>query len=83
MPERALLSIVIPTYNEEANVPRVYERLDAVLGQLDVDAEIIFSVDPSTDRTEQVIRELNARIRASRCSGSRGGSASRRRRSPG
>ena len=50
--ERALLSIVIPTYNEEANVPRVYERLDAVLGQLDVDAEIIFCVDPSTDRTE-------------------------------
>ena len=27
VPERALLSIVIPTYNEEANVPRVYERL--------------------------------------------------------
>jgi glycosyltransferase involved in cell wall biosynthesis len=54
-----LLSIVIPTYNEEANVPRVYERLDAVLGQLDVDAEIIFSLDPSTDRTEEVIRELH------------------------
>jgi len=61
VPERALLSIVIPTYNEEANVPRVYERLNAVLGRLDVDAEIIFSVDPSTDRTEHAIRELNAR----------------------
>ena len=61
VPERALLSIVIPTYNEEANVPRVYERLDAVLRQLDVDAEIIFSVDPSTDRTEHAIREINER----------------------
>jgi len=30
VPERALLSVVIPTYNEEANVPRVYERLNAV-----------------------------------------------------
>ena len=60
VPERALLSVVIPTYNEEANVPRVYERLNAVLGRLDVDAEIIFSVDPSTDRTEHAIRELNA-----------------------
>ena len=58
MPE---LSIVIPTYNEEANIQRVYERLRAVLEQLDVEGEIIFSVDPSTDGTEQVIRELHRR----------------------
>lgn len=61
MSEPALLSIVIPTYNEEANVPKLYERLAPVLERLDVDAEIIFSVDPSTDRTEQVIRELHDR----------------------
>ena len=61
MSERTLLSIVIPTYNEEANVPRIYERLVDVLLRLDMDAEIIFSVDPSTDRTEQVIGELHRR----------------------
>jgi glycosyltransferase involved in cell wall biosynthesis len=59
--ERTLLSIVIPTYNEEANIPRIYERLVDVLQRLDVDAEIIFSVDPSTDGTEQVIGELHRR----------------------
>jgi glycosyltransferase involved in cell wall biosynthesis len=52
--ERTLLSIVIPTYSEQANVPRSCERLVDVLHRLDVDAEITCRVDPSTDRTEQV-----------------------------
>jgi dolichol-phosphate mannosyltransferase len=56
-----LLSIVVPTYNEERSLPLLHERLDGVLRGLDVDAEIIFCVDPSTDRTEQVIRELHER----------------------
>jgi polyisoprenyl-phosphate glycosyltransferase len=55
---RELLSIVIPAYNEEANVNRVYERLRKILDGLELDWEIIFSVDPSTDRTEQLILEL-------------------------
>jgi dolichol-phosphate mannosyltransferase len=53
-----MLSIVIPTYNEEENVGAVYERLSKIMGQLDVDWELIFSVDPCTDRTEELIREL-------------------------
>jgi dolichol-phosphate mannosyltransferase len=56
-----LLSIVIPTYNEEGNVERTYERLAEVLDQIGLDWEIIFSVDPSTDRTEELILELRAR----------------------
>jgi polyisoprenyl-phosphate glycosyltransferase len=56
------LSVVIPTYKEEANVDRVYERLSAVLDGLGLDWwEIIFALDPSPDRTEQLIVELNAR----------------------
>jgi dolichol-phosphate mannosyltransferase len=53
-----MLSIVIPAYNEEDNVPRVYERLAATLDGLDYDWEVIFSVDPSTDRTEKAILDL-------------------------
>jgi dolichol-phosphate mannosyltransferase len=53
-----MLSIVIPAYNEQDNVGSVYERLSKIMGQLDVDWELIFSVDPCTDRTEELIREL-------------------------
>jgi dolichol-phosphate mannosyltransferase len=53
-----LLSIVVPTYNEEANVRALYERLSATLRGAGVDYELIFAVDPSTDRTEQEILAL-------------------------
>ncbi len=55
---RKKLSLVIPVYNEEGNVEAVYERVSKVLDSTDLDCEIIFSADPSTDRTEQIIREL-------------------------
>jgi dolichol-phosphate mannosyltransferase len=65
------LSIVIPAYNEEANVARVYERISAILDELDVDWELIFSVDPCTDRTEELIvalREGDPRVKMLRFS---------------
>lgn len=55
---RAMLSVVIPAYNEQENIARVYERLTDVMGPLDVDWELIFSVDPCSDRTEELILEL-------------------------
>jgi dolichol-phosphate mannosyltransferase len=61
MPERQMLSIVIPVYNEESNVPRVYERLAEVMSDIDLDWELIFSADPSTDRTDETILELRER----------------------
>ncbi|HEX3433937.1 MAG TPA: glycosyltransferase family 2 protein [Solirubrobacteraceae bacterium] len=65
------LSIVIPAYNEESNVERVYERLSPVLSALALEWEIIFSVDPSTDRTEEMIvglRERDPRVKMLRFS---------------
>ena len=58
---RQLLSIVVPAYNEEDNVVPVFERLHEVLGPLDLRWELIFAVDPCTDRTEQRIAELRER----------------------
>jgi glycosyltransferase involved in cell wall biosynthesis len=55
---RQLLSIVVPAYNEQENVRTVYERLSAVLEPMDLDWELIFSVDPCTDSTEERILEL-------------------------
>jgi len=57
---RGLLSVVVPAFNEEANVDNVYERLCSVLESLAMDWELIFSVDPCTDRTEELILALRA-----------------------
>jgi polyisoprenyl-phosphate glycosyltransferase len=55
------VSVIIPAYREEANIEPVYERLAGVFEPLAVDWELIFSVDPSPDRTEELILELRKR----------------------
>jgi polyisoprenyl-phosphate glycosyltransferase len=57
---KRVLSIVVPAYNEQDNISRVYERLVRSLEALELDWELIFSVDPCTDRTEDLILELCA-----------------------
>jgi len=59
MPARELVSVVIPCLNEEDNIRPLYERLAPTLEQASVDFELIFSIDPSTDRTEELVRELH------------------------
>ena len=56
-----LLSIVVPVYNEENGIKPFLDRTEAVCEKLGCKYEIIFSLDPSTDRTEEVIRENMAR----------------------
>ncbi len=56
-----MVSVIIPAYREEANIEPVYERLAGVFAPLDVDWELIFSVDPSPDRTEELILKLRQR----------------------
>jgi glycosyltransferase involved in cell wall biosynthesis len=55
------VSVVVPAFNEEENVERAYARLAKVLDGLAVDWELIFSVDPSRDRTEELILGLRRR----------------------
>jgi glycosyltransferase involved in cell wall biosynthesis len=70
-----MLSIVIPARNEEENIEPLYSRLAAVLDAIDEECEIIFSIDPSTDRTEELVGALCERdrrvrmLRFSRCFG--------------
>jgi glycosyltransferase involved in cell wall biosynthesis len=52
------LSVVVPAYNEEANVDKVYGRVRDVLDGLGLTWELIFCLDPSTDRTEELILSL-------------------------
>jgi polyisoprenyl-phosphate glycosyltransferase len=51
------LSIVIPVFNEERNIPELLSRLRAVL-EGSVDFEIVFVNDGSTDGTFELLREL-------------------------
>src|SRR3954469_9583502 len=55
-----LLSIVVPVYKEEKNVPEFLRRIRPILAGVTEDYEIIFSLDPSPDRTEDVILEQRA-----------------------
>ena len=54
---KRMLSIVIPAYNEQDNLRRMYARLTSVLACVELEWEVIFCVDPCTDRTEDLILE--------------------------
>ncbi len=52
------LTIIIPIYNEEKNIPVLYERLMPVLNKLNVSYEIIFVNDGSKDSSILLINQL-------------------------
>src|SRR6185437_373227 len=56
-------SLVLPIYNEEAVLPVLLRRLDALLGELDGPAEVIFVDDGSTDASP-IVLEARARTDA-------------------
>ena len=58
------LSIIVPVYKEESNVPEFIRKMTPILGALTPSYEIIFALDPSPDKTEEVI--LDARSHDSR-----------------
>jgi len=55
------LSVVIPLYNEEENVPVLYEKLKETLDPLGKEYEILFIDDGSTDRTLSILEEIQSK----------------------
>lgn len=53
------LSVVIPIYNEEANIHLLHQRLRAVLEGMDVGWEMIFVNDGSRDRSLELVCALS------------------------
>jgi glycosyltransferase involved in cell wall biosynthesis len=60
------LSVVIPVYNEEDNLPLLWPELRGVLDGLTLSYEVVFVDDGSRDRSAEIIRafrEADARVR--------------------
>ena len=54
------ISIVIPLYNEDESLPELYSWIERVMNKNDYSFEVIFINDGSTDRSWQVIQELQS-----------------------
>lgn len=60
------ISVVVPVYNEEKNVPEFLDRITPLLEGFAREYEIVFAMDPSEDRTEEIISAAalqNSRIK--------------------
>jgi glycosyltransferase involved in cell wall biosynthesis len=60
------LSVVLPVYNEEDNLPVLWPELRAVLDGLQIDYEIVFVDDGSHDRSADIVRsfrDIDPRVR--------------------
>lgn len=57
-----LLSIVIPVYNEEENLPLLIERLEKALNDIPLEYEILFTNDGSKDRSLEILQKFFDRL---------------------
>lgn len=55
------LSVVIPVFNEESNLPPLYDRLKAALDAYGTPHELLFIDDGSIDNSFRVLKELHER----------------------
>ena len=58
---RPRYSFVVPIYNEEGTLPELERRLRGLLDRLDGDAEVILVDDGSSDRSAELLDDVNAR----------------------
>jgi len=58
MDREAMISLVIPVYNEEANLPHLVERLRSVMQKMGKSYEIIFVDDGSRDNTLSILKSF-------------------------
>ncbi len=54
-----MISIIIPCYNEQESLPIFYKKVTAVLKTLDMDYELLFVNDGSSDNTLEELRCLS------------------------
>ena len=55
------ISVIIPIYNEEGNIPLLHERLSKVMKGIGVSYELVFVNDGSADKSMEMIKEYAAK----------------------
>ncbi|BBI99786.1 glycosyl transferase family 2 [Ferrigenium kumadai] len=58
VPSTALISVIVPAYNEAEVLPEFHRRLSQTLSGLDLDSEIIYVNDGSRDATVVILHAL-------------------------
>lgn len=54
----SLLSVIIPSYNEEANIERTAETIGRILSDAEIEYELLFVSDGSKDKTYELVCNL-------------------------
>ena len=57
-----MLSIILPTYNEEGNIENAYQKIKEVLAPKGIEFELVFVNDGSKDRSFEIIRQLADKV---------------------
>src|SRR5947207_14047400 len=52
-----MLSLVIPVYKNEENLPRLFPALEALAGNISEELEVVFVVDGSPDASLSILAE--------------------------
>ena len=53
------ITIIIPAYNEEETLEKLYDRLSKVLNEItNYEFEMLFINDGSKDKTKEILKEL-------------------------
>jgi polyisoprenyl-phosphate glycosyltransferase len=58
--QKALLSVIVPCFNEEEVIRTTHARLSGALTTLDMRLEIIYVDDGSRDRTYEILRDIQS-----------------------
>jgi len=56
------ISVVVPLYNEEESLPELFAWIERVMKAHDFSYEVIFVNDGSTDRSWQIIEQLQTKL---------------------
>ncbi|MBM3206310.1 MAG: glycosyltransferase family 2 protein [Candidatus Staskawiczbacteria bacterium] len=59
MTDKKIISIIVPIYNEEDNIPLLYNNLTSTLKNIGYNYEIIFINDGSTDKSSVILEEIS------------------------